>query len=107
MDYSFILQVTREIGLGGGSECVAFELQPGMAGYGHRCASSDELRDRTGSPGRSIPDGILAKEFAHRATSASSGHVRRGAVLHVGGELARMAYSRIQDCVEPRRFLGW
>jgi glycosyltransferase involved in cell wall biosynthesis len=26
MEYSFILQVTREIGLGGGSECVAFEL---------------------------------------------------------------------------------
>jgi UDP-glucose:(heptosyl)LPS alpha-1,3-glucosyltransferase len=26
MDPSFILQVTREIGLGGGSECVAFEL---------------------------------------------------------------------------------
>ena len=26
MDTSFILQVTREIGLGGGSECVAFEL---------------------------------------------------------------------------------
>ena len=26
MEYEFILQVTREIGLGGGSECVAFEL---------------------------------------------------------------------------------
>src|SRR6266568_5591500 len=26
MEMSFILQVTREIGLGGGSECVAFEL---------------------------------------------------------------------------------
>ena len=73
MEEAFILQVSLEMGLGGGSECVAYELHRAWLALGVRRARVHQPRHRTRTAAGNYLCGALADGLGHASALATSG----------------------------------
>ena len=100
----FILQVSREIGLRGGSECVAFELHRAWLALGIDArAVTSHATEPEARQGITFAASWL-KRWGPQARARHLALAHFSAVVHAGRDLARVPKPRSEDCLEPRRF---